>query len=135
MTACVRAMIRSMTDKKTILVVDDDRDTVDVYRRVLEEKGFAVEPALDGAKGLELAKKGGYALILLDLMMPNVDGLKVLTELAASPPATPNGSVIVFTNLSHDPVIAQAMALGAKACFVKSDITPDKLVEKITAYL
>ena len=124
-----------MTDKKTILIIDDNRDTVDVYRRVLGQKGFIVDSAFDGAKGLELAKKGGYALILLDLMMPNVDGLKVLTDLAASPPKSPNGSVIVLTNLSHDPVIAQAMTLGAKACFVKSDITPDKLVEKITAYL
>ena len=118
-----------------ILLVEDDKDTNEIYRLVLTKQGYNVTSAEDGEKGLSLAKEGGWDLILLDIMMPKIDGLTLLTELKKNPPKTSNGPIIILTNLSHDKVTKDAIELGAKDCVVKSDITPGQLVEKIKKWL
>ena len=120
-----------MTGKQKILVLEDDQYTRDIYHDVLTEAGFEVTTAVDGEEGLVKIKEGGYNLILLDMMMPKLDGLGVLAALKENPPKVSNGPIILLTNLAHDPVINKAVALGAKSYLIKSDLNPDQLVAKV----
>lgn len=120
---------------KKILVVEDDNFIRDVYQDLIKEAGYDVTVAVDGEDGLTKAREGGYDLILLDVMMPKMNGLKVLEELKANPPKTANGSIVLLTNLAQDPIINDALKNGAKAYLIKSDLNPDQLLEKIKVYL
>ena len=121
-------------EKKKILLVEDDQFTRELYEEVLKDAGFEVNSAVDGLDGLSKIKVGGYDLILLDVMMPKMDGLDVLRSLINEPPAVKNGPVILLTNLTNDPVIDTAYGLNAKGHLVKSDITPGELVEHVKKY-
>lgn len=117
--------------KQKILILEDDQYTRDVYQEVLTEAGYEVTTAVDGEEGLVKIREGSYSLILLDMMMPKLDGLGVLTSFKENPPKVSNGPIILLTNLAHDPVINKAVALGAKSFLIKSDLNPDQLVAKV----
>lgn len=117
--------------KQKILVVDDDQYIRDVYQEIFTGAGFEVTAAVDGEEGLVKVREGGYAIILLDVMMPKLDGLGFLTSLKENPPRKLNGPIILLTNLAHDPVINQALSLGAKGYLIKSNLNPDQLVAKV----
>lgn len=122
-------------DKKKILIVEDDGYIRDVYQEILQETGFEVAIAIDGQEGFVKASEGGYDLILLDMMMPKFNGLEFLKALKDKPPKKPNGMVVLLTNLAHDTVIQEALKAGAKSFLIKSDLTPDQLVEKVKSFL
>ncbi len=119
---------------KKILIIEDDADTREIYEEVLKDGGFDVVTAVDGQDGLEKALKGGYSLILLDIMMPKVDGIEVLKTLKKVPPPIPNGPVVILTNIAYDPLVPDLLELGAKIYLLKSDLTPAQLVEKVRLY-
>src|SRR3990167_10068689 len=121
-------------ENKKILLVEDDQFTRELYDEVLKDAGFTVDTAVDGADGLSKMTLGGYALILLDVMMPKMDGLDVLRSLMNNPPKVKNGPIVLLTNLTNDPVIDTAYGLNAKGHLVKSDITPGELVEHVKKY-
>lgn len=114
-----------------ILIIDDDAYIRDLYEEVLKGEGYDVTTAQDGQEGLEHLARGGFDAVLLDVMMPKLDGMGVLTKIKESPPAAPNGPILLMTNLDHDPVLTQALTLGAVACFLKADMLPPVLVEQI----
>lgn len=118
-----------------ILIVDDDLYIRDLYTDILKDAAFEVEAAEDGVKGLEKIRKGGFDLILLDVMMPNLDGLGVLKELKDKPPGVKNGPLVLLTNLAHDPIIKEALNLGASGYLIKSDLNPEQLVVKVKEHL
>ena len=124
-----------METKKKILIIEDDTFTRDVYVEVLTDAGFQVTQASDGQVGLELARRGGFDLILLDMMLPKIDGLGILRGLKNEPPKISNGPIILLTNLSHDPVLKLAGDLGVSEFLIKSDIDPGQLVAKVKGYL
>lgn len=103
----------------------------EAYQESLLGAGFDVTVALNGEEGLEQAKKGGFNLIFLDVMMPKMDGLQVLKKLRDEAPQVKNGPIWLLTNLSHDPVISQALELGASGALIKSDIDPGQLIEAV----
>ena len=121
-------------EKKKILLVEDDQFTRELYVEVLKDAGFEINSAVDGLDGLAKIKMGRYDLILLDVMMPKMDGLDVLRSLINEPPAVKNGPIVLLTNLTNDPVIDTAYGLNAKGHLVKSDITPGELVEHVKKY-
>jgi len=121
-------------EKKKILLVEDDQFTRELYEEVLKDAGFEVNSAVDGLDGLTKIKAGGWNLILLDVMMPKMDGLDVLRSLMNEPPQVKNGPIVLLTNLTNDPVIDTAYGLNAKGHLVKSDITPGELVEQVKKY-
>ncbi len=123
-----------MADKQKILLVEDDTYTRDIYREILEEAGFEVSVAVDGQEGLTKLKEGNYSLVLLDVMMPKMDGISVLKALKEDK-SPKNGRIILLTNLGHDSVIKEAVSLGASDFMVKSDLNPDQLVEKVKSFL
>lgn len=114
-----------------ILIVEDDKSTRGIYSTVLKNAGYEVDTAEDGQIGLDKAREGGYNLILLDVMLPRIDGITLLTELKKNPPKAKNGKVVILSNLSHEPVIKQAMSLGASLSLTKSSINPGQLVEQV----
>ena len=114
-----------------LLIVDDDLYIRELYIEVLSDAGYEIDVAQDGVEGLKKLKNGGYALVLLDVMMPQKDGIQVLKDLKELAPAQPNGPTILLTNLSHDPIIQEGLKQGALSYLIKADITPDQLVEEV----
>src|SRR3989344_7908007 len=112
---------------KKILIVEDDQFLREFYEELLVGEGFSVETAEDGEIGSNKAKEGGFDLILLDIMLPKKDGLQVLRDLKLSPAKSPNGPVVVLTNLGQDIVIKQCFALGAVGYLIKSAMNPDQV--------
>lgn len=122
-------------DKKKILIVEDDEFIRDIYREALADQEYTVDTANDGEEGLAKAQIGGYGLILLDMMMPKMNGIDLLKGLKASPPKNPNGNIILLTNLAQSPAVTEAMELGAKNYLIKSDLTPDQFIQHVKTYL
>ena len=120
---------------KKILIVDDDLYIRELYEEVLKGEGYEVDAAVDGEDGLGRLKQGGYDLVLLDVMMPKIDGLGVLDGLQKTPAQKPNGPIILLTNLGHDPIIKEAMNKGAVSFLIKADLTPDQLVEHLKKFV
>lgn len=120
---------------KRILIIDDDLYIRELYEEVLRDEGYEVESAINGKDGLENAQKGGYSLILLDVMMPELDGMGVLDGLSKNPPHVANGPIILLTNLGHDPLIKEARNKGVSSYLIKAEMTPDQLVAHIKKFL
>jgi len=114
-----------------ILVVDDDMYLRDLYQEILTQAGYEVSVAKDGEEGLQKLQEGGYHLVLLDMMMPKLDGMGVLNQLNETPPKNPNGKIVILTNLTSDPVVQQALSIGASKVLVKADLTPPQLLQEI----
>lgn len=122
-----------MPNQHKILLVDDDELIRDLYSEVLKDANFDVDSAKDGQEGFEMLKRGGYDVVLLDLIMPELDGVTVLRKLHDNPPGKPNKHIIVLTNLDFQPTLEEAMELGAESYLIKSAHTPDEVVEQVTA--
>lgn len=120
---------------KILLLVEDDPFIRDVYQEVLTDAGYEVELAVDGQEGLLKAQEGGYSLVLLDIMMPKLNGIQLLEELKSHPPKKANGPIILLTNLGHDSVIKDGLEKGAKSYLIKSSINPNQLVEHVKKFL
>jgi DNA-binding response OmpR family regulator len=114
----------------TILVVEDDKYLADLYVTKLKIEGFLVEVANDGNTGVELAKKVIPDLVLLDLLLPGIDGFEVLKQLKDDD-KTQNISVILLTNLNSPDDIKKGLELGAVDYMVKAHFVPAEIVNKV----
>lgn len=124
-----------MADAAKVLVVEDDQALRDLYALILRDAGFKVDEAADGEAALATMQKGGFDLVLLDIVLPKLDGIKILEKLKETPPDTPNKKIVVLSNLGHDEIIGNAMALGAVGYLIKSDYTPDQIVLRVQEFL
>lgn len=115
---------------KTILVVDDERHIVDLLRLYLEKEGFAVVSAGDGEEALALHARHDPSLVILDLMLPNVDGFEVCRELRRRGD-TP---IIMLTARSDDVDAVVGLELGADD-YVTKPFNPRALVARVRAVL
>ncbi len=120
---------------KRVLIIDDDTYIRELYEEVLKGEGFDVVTAKDGEEGLTHLLAGGNDVVLLDVMMPKLDGVGVLTKLKESQPKTPNGPILLLTNLDHDPILDQATSLGVSQHLLKADMLPPTLVEAVNTAL
>lgn len=121
-------------DAEKILVVEDDLFLRELYTDILKEEGYAVDSAADGEEALQKIKLGGYNLVLLDIILPKIDGLEVMRRIKNQPSQNPNKCVIFLTNLDKDEEIKTALNLG-NGYLIKSQITPGSLVEEVKNYL
>ncbi len=128
-----------MPKKKTakILLVEDETELRDLYQLLLEDEGYLVDAKADGKQGLQALEQGGYDLVLLDIMLPFIDGLEILSQLQKSRlPSKQNvKSVILLTNLAQDQTIARALELGVRGYLIKSDYNPEQLLEAVAGFL
>lgn len=120
---------------KKILLVDDDLYIRDVYLEVLKSDGFEVETAINGEEALKKIHPGGYDLIILDVMMPKLDGIGVLESLQKDPPLQKNGPIILLTNLGLDPLIKSAKSKGVTSYLIKADLTPQDLLTTVHKFI
>jgi DNA-binding response OmpR family regulator len=118
-----------------ILVVEDDQFLRDLYNELLTEAGYTVETAADGEEGLIKARGGGFDLVLLDIMLPKLDGLGVLRGLKDKAPSSPNGPVVLLTNLGQDAIIKEGFNLGATGYIIKSAMTPEQVLSEVKVFL
>ena len=121
-------------DTSKILVVEDDLFLRELYTDIVSGEGYSVESAIDGEDALGKMKIGGYDLVLLDIIMPKMDGLSVMKQMQKNPPVAPNKYVVFLTNLDKDEEIKTALQLG-NGYLIKSQITPGSLIEEIKIYL
>jgi len=119
-----------------ILIAEDEQELRGLYKEILTNAHFEVDAVSDGQEALEKIRTGSYDVVLLDVMMPLLDGLGVLTKLTQEEPKPARmPAIIMWSNLSHEPAVAQAMQMGAKSYLVKANITPDQLIREITKVL
>ena len=116
------------------MLVEDNDFIRNMYQLKLAKAGFTVVEAVDGRMALDKIKQAKPDLILLDLMMPNMNGIEVLTELKKDK-LLPELPVIVLTNVMDSQTIEQAKSLGAKDYIVKTDLTPSQVVDKLKPFL
>jgi len=115
---------------KKILVVEDDNFLANVYRIKLKKAGFEITIATDGAEALEKIKSQNFDLIILDLIIPKIDGFGVLTEIR-SQEKYKKLPILVASNLGQVEDLNRAMKLGANDFVIKSDTPLNSLIEKI----
>lgn len=113
-----------------VLVVEDDRFLRRAAEAALRRDGFTVLTAADGEEGLRLARAEAPDLVLLDLIMPGLQGFAVLRMLKADE-ATAHIPVIVLSNLGQDSDVKSAMDAGAVDYMVKANLTLDDLVKRV----
>ncbi|MFA5052284.1 MAG: response regulator [Patescibacteria group bacterium] len=113
-----------------ILLVEDDKMLADMYITKFSKEGLKVIRAEDGAAGLEIAKKEKPDLVLLDIIMPKLDGFAVLKELK-SDPQMGNTHILLLTNLGQSEDVEKGRQLGADDYFIKANHTPAEIVEKV----
>ncbi|OGY25262.1 MAG: hypothetical protein A2864_01225 [Candidatus Woykebacteria bacterium RIFCSPHIGHO2_01_FULL_39_12] len=118
-----------------ILVVEDDQFLRELYEELLKEEGYIVDLASDGDIGLTKLQAGGYDLVLLDIMLPKIDGLEILRKLKESPPKSTNGPVVLLTNLGQDSIIKEGFNLGASGYLIKSAMNPDQVLNEVKVFL
>jgi CheY-like chemotaxis protein len=108
-----------------ILVAEDDPALNSAYKTILEASGYNVETVFDGQEALNKLKTYKPELILLDLLMPVMDGLSFLKKY--QPKKHPEVKVLLFTNMESSPGVEEAYKLGIKSVVVKSMTSPAQL--------
>jgi DNA-binding NtrC family response regulator len=113
--------------KKRVLVIDDERIVLDSITKILKEENFEVDVTLSGRQGLEWAITKDYDIVLTDIRMPDMGGMRVLRDVKRAKPAMP---VVIITGFGSVQSAVQAMKLGA-AEYLEKPFAPDALVKVI----
>lgn len=121
---------------KRVLVIEDEVYLSDIYLQILKMGNFHPTPCYNGDEALLLLKQGGWDLVLLDIMLPKMDGLQILEDLEANPPKKPNGPIIILTNLGKDAGIIEKIHHPSVLGYItKSDTTPGDVLQKVKQVL
>jgi two-component system response regulator ResD len=124
-----------MEDKRKILVVEDEPDALEIFKDILAEEGFEVDGAEGGLVALERLVNLKYDLVLLDIVMPDKDGISILEEIKRYPDKYGDTKVVMLTNIGGDLAVDKAMKIGAAGYLLKSETEPDDLVNAVKQYL
>lgn len=119
-----------MNKNKKILIVDDEKSVQKILISRLKDAGFETCSAMDGQEALEITRQEKPDLILLDLIMPVMDGISCLKKIK-NDPEFKNIPILILTNLHSDEMVEASLAQGVTDYLIKADYTLDELVEKI----
>lgn len=119
-----------MAAQKKILLIEDEDFIRDLYSKQLSNAGFTVKSVADGQAGLDTLKKEQFDLLLLDIMLPGMNGLQVLREFKTQNPHS-SMITILLTNLGQEAVIKEGFELGAQAYLIKASYTPAQVVNEV----
>ncbi|OGG08944.1 hypothetical protein A2154_03670 [Candidatus Gottesmanbacteria bacterium RBG_16_43_7] len=117
-----------------LLIVEDDPFVRRYYNRLFSRKSYQVEMAATGQEGIDKAKEYKPDLILLDIMMPVVNGIQILEKLKQDP-ETKDFQVVMLTVLGDEATIKKTAELGSIGYIIKSSIEPDELLKIVEGYL
>ncbi len=115
---------------KKVLLVEDDPFLIDIYSTKLNESGFEVHSAKDGGEVLDTSKKLKPDVIILDIVLPQMDGWQILKQLKAEEGLKAT-RIIILSNLSQKEEVEKGLSLGADKYLIKSDYTPTQVIEEI----
>lgn len=121
-------------EKKKILLVEDDPMIVEMYKMRLEEEGFEVLITDRGSEALEWAISRRPEVVLLDIILPEVDGFSILQNLKNSQ-ETKDIPVLLLTNLGQESDQEKGRQMGVTDYFVKSQHTPADIIQKINSII
>lgn len=120
--------------KQKILIVEDEAFLRKVISDECRENGYLVDEAVDGKEALQKTKTDKFDLILLDLLLPDIDGFEVLTQLKKE--STLSGTpVVILSNLGQREEIEKGLSLGAKDYLIKAHVTPSEIIKRIQEIL
>lgn len=117
-----------------ILIIEDDQFLRDLISQKLLKEGFKVVGAIDGEEGLKKATEEKVDLILLDLILPGMDGFEILSKLKQKA-ETNKIPVIILSNLGQKDDVAKAKDLGAADYMIKAHFTPGEIIDKVKQIL
>jgi DNA-binding response OmpR family regulator len=123
-----------MDVKKTILLVEDDAFVSDIYHTKLTQEGYDLMVAENGLEALKKLEEKNPDLILLDIIMPYMDGIEVLKKLKENE-EWKKIPVIILTNLSQKEEVEEGLKIGANDYLIKSHFTPSEVVAKVKKLL
>lgn len=123
-----------MMAKTKILIVDDDEFLLEMYSLKFTESGFLVETAENGEDAVKKAKAGSPDVILMDIVMPKMDGFDLLRNLKKEN-AAPGATILVLTNLGQKDDVEKGMKLGAADYIIKAHFTPSEVVMRVEGLL
>jgi CheY-like chemotaxis protein len=112
-----------------VLVVEDNKTLNQAYKMILQKEGHEVRAAYNGKEGLELVKINEPSLILLDMLMPTMNGIDFLKKFR--PDKHPGTTVIILSNLNEDAEVQQALKLGARKYILKASTSPQELINHV----
>jgi len=118
-------------EKRTALVIDDERIVLDSVSKILKDENFEVQVTQSGRQGLEWATQKDYDIVLTDLRMPDMGGMRVLRDVKRARPSLP---VVMITGFGTVKSAVQAMKLGA-AEYLEKPFSPDELIKTVTSAL
>lgn len=124
----------AVTQKLKILIVEDDTFLAGIYANKFEREGFKVFLATDGEAGLKTAKKEMPDIMLLDILLPKLDGFEVLEKIKGDA-VTRVIPVILLTNLGQKEDVDKGLKLGAADYLIKAHFMPAETVEKVKKVL
>lgn len=122
-----------MAKSLKITIIEDEKMLSDMYAGKLRREGHTVQTATDGESGLSLALLEPPDLILLDIMMPNMNGVEVLSRLAKHPELA-HTKIAVLTNVDSPETGDEVRRLGAVDYLLKASMTPEELSNRIRTY-
>jgi len=117
-----------------ILVIEDDKFLRQLVTKKISKRDYNIVEAVDGESGLEKAEEEDPDLILLDLILPGIDGFEVLSELKDDPELS-TIPVVILSNLGQKDEIEKGLQMGAEDYLVKAHFTLSEIVEKIEEVL
>ena len=121
---------------KKILLVEDDAFLSDIFSKKLRKEGFDVNLATDGIEVVKKIEEYFPSLVLLDIVLPSIDGFEVLKRIRSHEnKVIQNLPVIMLTNLGQEEDSKKALALGANEYLVKANFTTKEIIEKINSQL
>jgi len=117
-----------------VLLIEDDRQVLEMYQLRLERDGYRVHTAGDGEQGLAMAREITPSIIFLDIRLPKIDGFEVLSRLRADD-ATSSIPVVILSNYGERELKERGHKLGALEFLVKAHTSPVELSENIDEWL
>jgi len=117
-----------------ILLIEDNEFVARMYENIFTLEHYEVSWASNGEKGVQQAQDWQPNLIMLDIIMPNVSGLKIL-ELLKADESTKNIPVVMLTVIGEEEVIDQCFKLGASGYLIKPSLNPDQVLKEVQTYL
>jgi DNA-binding response OmpR family regulator len=119
---------------KKILIVEDDKFLRDLINQKLTKEGYETSEAIDGEEGVKIVKEVKPDLVLLDLILPGIDGFEVLAKIKGDP-GTSSIPVIILSNLGQKEDVEKGLKLGAVDYLIKAHFTPGEIIDKIKGAL
>ena len=124
----------SSPEKTTVLIVEDDTFMGGILERKFEEESYRIFKATNTEKAREIIKSHPFAIILLDIMLPGIDGISFLKELKATP-GLQDIPVIITSNLGKPEEIERGLAEGASGYIIKAQVSTAEIVQKVREVL